>query len=32
VERNSALDETLNFYRLPRQHPKHPKSTNMLGC
>jgi hypothetical protein len=28
VEEN--LDETLTFYRLPRQHHKHLKSTNML--
>jgi len=25
-----AIGETLNFYRLPRQHHKHLKSTNML--
>jgi transposase-like protein len=24
------IDETLSFYRLPRQHHKHLKSTNML--
>ncbi len=24
------IDETLTFYRLPRQHHKHLKSTNML--
>ncbi len=24
------IGETLNFYRLPRQHPKHLKSTNLL--
>ena len=29
VEEN--LEETLSFYRLPRQHHKHLKSTNMLG-
>src|ERR1700720_2684237 len=28
VEEN--IDETLTFYRLPRQHHKHLKSTNML--
>ena len=28
VEEN--LEETLSFYRLPRQHHKHLKSTNML--
>jgi transposase-like protein len=28
VEEN--IDETLTFYRLPRQHYKHLKSTNML--
>jgi putative transposase len=28
VEEN--IDETLSFYRLPRQHHKHLKSTNML--
>src|SRR5512132_1548480 len=28
VEEN--IEETLTFYRLPRQHHKHPKSTNML--
>ena len=28
VEAN--IEETLAFYRLPRQHPKHMKSTNML--
>jgi transposase-like protein len=28
VEEN--IDETLTFYRLPRQHHKHMKSTNML--
>ena len=28
VEDNS--EETLTFYRLPRQHHKHMKSTNML--
>jgi transposase-like protein len=28
VEEN--IEETLNFYRLPRQHHKHLKSTNML--
>jgi len=25
-----TIDETLTFYRLPRQHHKHLKSTNML--
>ena len=25
-----SIDETLTFYRLPRQHHKHLKSTNML--
>jgi putative transposase len=25
-----TIEETLTFYRLPRQHPKHLKSTNML--
>ena len=25
-----AIGETLNFYRLPRQHHNHLKSTNML--
>jgi transposase-like protein len=25
-----AIEETLTFYRLPRQHHKHLKSTNML--
>jgi putative transposase len=29
VEEN--IDETLTFYRLPRQHHKHLKSTNMLA-
>jgi transposase-like protein len=29
VEEN--IDETLTFYRLPRQHHKHLKSTNMLS-
>ena len=29
VEEN--IDETLTFYRLPRQHHKHLKSTNMLN-
>jgi transposase-like protein len=24
------IEETLTFYRLPRQHHKHPKSTNLL--
>jgi putative transposase len=24
------IEETLSFYRLPRQHHKHPKSTNLL--
>ena len=28
VEEN--IEETLTFYRLPREHHKHPKSTNML--
>jgi putative transposase len=28
VEEN--IEETLSFYRLPRQHHKHPKLTNML--
>ncbi|MGD9520150.1 MAG: transposase [Armatimonadota bacterium] len=28
VEAN--IEETFVFYCLPRQHPKHPKSTNML--
>jgi hypothetical protein len=28
VEEN--IEETLSFYRLPRQHHKHLKSTNML--
>ena len=28
VEEN--IEETLTFYRLPRQHHKHLKSTNML--
>lgn len=27
---NKSLDEALTFYRLPRQHHKHMKSTNML--
>ena len=26
----SNIEETLSFYRLPRQHHKHMKSTNML--
>ena len=26
-----SIDETLTFYRLPRQHHKHLKSTNMLS-
>ncbi len=25
-----TIEETLTFYKLPRQHHKHPKSTNML--
>jgi putative transposase len=25
-----TIEETLTFYRLPRQHHKHLKSTNML--
>ena len=29
VEEN--IEETLTFYRLPREHHKHLKSTNMLG-
>ena len=28
--RRENIDETLTFYRLPRQHHKHLKSTNML--
>jgi transposase-like protein len=27
-----TIEETLTFYRLPRQHHKHLKSTNMLEC
>jgi putative transposase len=30
VEEN--IEETLSFYRLPRQHHKHLKSTFMIGC
>ena len=30
VEEN--IEETLTFYRLPREHHKHLKSTNMLGA
>jgi putative transposase len=28
--RGENIEETLTFYRLPRQHHKHLKSTNML--
>jgi putative transposase len=27
-----TIDETLSFYKLPLQHHKHLKSTNMLVC
>ena len=27
---DEELEETLTFYRLPREHHKHLKSTNML--